>query len=175
MWAKTGFSSEEIEKIKNLNINKQQGLVDGNNIDYKIRSSKVCWLNNDEENRWIYEKILPIIQYVNYNFFRFDLNDIEPIQLTEYDQEYGGFYRKHVDSGYDKNMNRKLSFVLFLTDPGEYEGGELLLYNSSTPIKPDPISGNIVFFPSYVLHEVTPVTKGVRNTLVGWINGPRFK
>jgi predicted 2-oxoglutarate/Fe(II)-dependent dioxygenase YbiX len=174
-WAITGFTDEEIERIKNLNIEKKQASVDSDNIDHKIRNSKVRWINNDEENRWIYEKILPLIQYINGQYFRFDLNNIEPLQLTEYDQNYGGFYTKHVDHGYDKNMNRKLSFVIFLSDPSEYEGGELLLYNSTEPIKPEEKKGNVVFFPSYVLHEVTPVKSGIRNTLVGWINGPRFK
>jgi PKHD-type hydroxylase len=174
-WAITGFTDEEIEKIKNLNIEKEQASIDSNSIDHKIRNSKVRWVNNNEETAWIYEKINSLIQYVNSNYFRFDLNYIEPLQLTEYDQSYGGFYTKHVDHGYDKNTTRKLSFVMFLSDPSEYEGGELLLYNSAEPIKPDASKGRIVFFPSYVLHEVTPTTKGTRNTLVGWIHGPRFK
>jgi PKHD-type hydroxylase len=80
-----------------------------------------------------------------------------------------------VDVGYDRNMNRKLSFVLFLNDVSEYEGGKLLLYNATEPLIPEALKGTIVFFPSYVLHEVTPVTKGTRNTLVGWVSGPRFK
>jgi len=33
----------------------------------------------------------------------------------------------------------------------------------------------MIFFPSYTLHEVTPVTKGTRYTLVGWVHGPAFK
>ena len=35
--------------------------------------------------------------------------------------------------------------------------------------------GDLVVFPSYVLHEVTPVTKGERNSLVCWVTGPSFK
>jgi len=174
-WAITSFTDEEIEKIKNLNIEKEQASVDLDSVDYKVRNSKVRWIHSSDETRWIYEKLLPLIQYINGQYFHFDLNQIEPLQLTEYDQNYGGFYTKHVDHGYDKNMNRKLSFVMFLSDPSEYKGGELLLYNATEPIKPEAKKGNIVFFPSYVLHEVTPVTEGIRNTLVGWINGPRFK
>jgi PKHD-type hydroxylase len=174
-WAVSGLTEDEIQKIKNLKTDKIQASIDSDTIDRSIRNSMVSWIHSNPENMWIYEKINLLMQYVNSNYFRFDLSYIEPLQLTEYNENYSGFYSKHVDSGYDKNMNRKLSFVLFLSDPADYEGGELLLYNSATPLKPDAIKGNIVFFPSYVLHEVTPVTKGVRNTLVGWISGPRFK
>lgn len=174
-WAISDFTEEEIEKIKNLNLNKNDAAVDGGGINFEVRKSKVRWIENSQETLWIYKKIDKIIQHINYNFFRFDLNNIEPLQLTEYDCRYSGFYTKHVDAGYDKNINRKLSFVMFLNDPSEYVGGELLLYNSDTPIKPEQKKGNIIFFPSYVLHEVTPVTDGIRNTLVGWISGPRFK
>jgi PKHD-type hydroxylase len=62
-----------------------------------------------------------------------------------------------------------------LSDPEEYEGGELLLKTSAFPIKTLNKKGTIIFFPSYVLHEVTPVTKGTRKTLVGWVLGPNFK
>ena len=174
-WAVSGLTEEEIQKIKSLKTNETEASIDSNTIDHTIRNSRVSWIHNGQENMWIYEKISSLMHYINSSYFRFDLSYIEPLQLTEYDENYSGFYSKHVDSGYDKNINRKLSFVLFLSDPCEYEGGELLLYNSGTPLKPDAIKGNIVFFPSYVLHEVTPVTKGVRNTLVGWISGPRFK
>ena len=62
-----------------------------------------------------------------------------------------------------------------LSDPSEYEGGELKLYNGHEPITIKREKGLIVFFPSYTLHEVTPVTKGERYTLVGWVHGPAFK
>jgi PKHD-type hydroxylase len=70
---------------------------------------------------------------------------------------------------------RKLSFSVMLTDPEEYEGGELLLKIDSFPITPPNKKGTVIFFPSYVLHEVTPVTKGTRKTLVGWVLGPKFR
>ena len=90
--------------------------------------------------------------------------------------EKGGFYKDHVDLMYLSAAGiRKLSFSIMLTDPEEYEGGELLLKTHSLPIKTLNKKGTIIFFPSYVLHEVTPVTKGTRKTLVGWVLGPSFK
>jgi PKHD-type hydroxylase len=174
-WVKNIFSDEEIEKIKQLNIVKEDARVASDTLDPVVRRSKVRWLSNIDENKWIYDRLEAAIGYANDNYFRFDLNMLEPLQLTEYDENYTGFYNKHVDVGYDRNMNRKLSFVLFLNDVSDYEGGKLQLYNATDPLVPEASKGTIVFFPSYVLHEVTPVTKGTRNTLVGWISGPRFK
>lgn len=174
-WMQDVFTNEEVEKIKLIDTEKVDACVGNDIVQPEIRKSKVRWVHSLEQNKWIYEKLNYALHYINTNFFRFDLDRIETLQLTEYDQNYGGFYSKHVDIGYDKNTTRKLSFVMFLTDPTEYEGGELLLYNSSEAIKPDCGKGKIVFFPGYVLHEVTPVTKGTRCTLVGWVHGPRFK
>jgi len=70
---------------------------------------------------------------------------------------------------------RKLSLVLQLTDPEEYEGGDLELMTSSDPIAVLKQRGLISVFPSFVLHRVTPVTKGTRRTLVVWACGPEFK
>lgn len=71
--------------------------------------------------------------------------------------------------------NRKLSMVIQLSDPSEYEGGELLLHLGNNPTRIERKKGLAVFFPSYILHEVTPVTKGERYSLVAWVHGKPFK
>ena len=70
---------------------------------------------------------------------------------------------------------RKLSISIQLTDPTKYEGGDLNLYWSDDPVTMKNNKGSLFIFPSYMLHEVTPVTKGERNSLVCWVNGPQFK
>jgi PKHD-type hydroxylase len=65
--------------------------------------------------------------------------------------------------------------VVQLSDPSEYEGGELRLHTSQEPVIIRKEKGMVVCFPSYTLHEVTPVTRGERYTLVGWVHGPAFK
>ncbi len=80
-----------------------------------------------------------------------------------------------MDCGPGNGSPRKLSMVLQLSDPSEYEGGDLELFTSANPIITKKQKGIIHAFPSYVMHRVTPVTKGVRKTLVVWIAGPRFK
>jgi PKHD-type hydroxylase len=70
---------------------------------------------------------------------------------------------------------RKLSISIQLTNPDEYEGGELYLYQSDKGELMDKTQGTLIMFPSYVLHEVMPVTKGTRNSLVTWVTGKQFK
>jgi PKHD-type hydroxylase len=70
---------------------------------------------------------------------------------------------------------RKLSFSLLLSDDDAYEGGDLLIHIGEKPQHTKRKKGTIIFFPSYMLHEVTEVTKGTRQALVGWVTGPAFR
>jgi len=84
---------------------------------------------------------------------------------------------------------RKLSYSVNLTHPDKYEGGHFewtdpFQQNPQT-MTPDNITyraqqsareqGSIIIFPSFVYHQVTPVTRGMRQSLVGWIAGPTFR
>jgi PKHD-type hydroxylase len=71
--------------------------------------------------------------------------------------------------------SRKLSIVVQLTDPKEYKGGELQIFEGGEPVVVSKQQGMATFFPSYMLHQVTPVTKGMRHTLVMWVAGKNFK
>jgi len=74
------------------------------------------------------------------------------------------------------NFNiRKLSVSLQLNKSKDYEGGDLNLYYNNNPIKMLREQGTLIVFPSYTLHEVTPITKGERNSLVAWVSGKQFK
>ena len=72
-------------------------------------------------------------------------------------------------------MIRKLSGSIQLTDPKEYKGGELYLYDDYPGQIMKQEQGTLILFPSYTLHEVKPVTKGERNSLVFWVTGKQFK
>ena len=99
------------------------------------------------------------------------------MQLTNYDSEEQGMYGWHVDmGGHTDRPCRKLSIVLQLSDPVEYEGGVLELQPSGANIvRMRKQRGLIIAFPSWTLHQVTPVTQGSRQSLVAWITGPAFK
>ena len=70
---------------------------------------------------------------------------------------------------------RKLSMVLQLTDPSEYEGGDLQLLETEDPVTLKRDQGTVLFFPSYTPHRVTEITRGTRNSVVGWTTGKPYK
>lgn len=87
--------------------------------------------------------------------------------------EGGGQYGAHVDNAImgtgAARMRTDISFTLFLTDPVEYQGGELVIHHAgmTQSIKGKP--GDLVLYPSTSIHEVKPVTSGARIVCVGWI------
>lgn len=140
----------------------------------KIRDSHITWLYPCEELHPIYLKIANITFNLNKSYFNFDLSGFaEGFQFTNY-KAPAGKYGKHIDRGLN-TVIRKLSIVIQLTDPKKYEGGDLCLYVGDEAITVPKEQGKLVVFPSFVLHEVTPVTKGERNSLVAWLTGPQFK
>jgi PKHD-type hydroxylase len=153
----------------------------------KVRKSNVAWLND----QWIYKEIQPFIQQANTNAgWNFQWDFSESCQFTEYKK--GQFYDWHCDSwdeayNVPENINthgkiRKLSVTISLSDPKDYKGGELQFdLRNKTNGKPNVITckeilpkGSIVVFPSQVWHRVTPVTKGIRHSLVIWSLGKPF-
>jgi PKHD-type hydroxylase len=158
--------AETAAVLSNSNQNTQQSA---------IRRSTVKWIPTKTNYNWIYETLSWNVQTINKDAFNFELTHIETLQFTEYTEDQSGFYGPHLDTGETVAGYRKLSFVLQLTNPSKYEGGELVLHTSQTPTVLPKDRGKLLFFPSYILHEVKPVTKGIRHSLVGWVAGPRFK
>jgi len=141
----------------------------------KIRISEVQWIKDSSETSWLYKKILNMAKRANDAIYNFKLTHIkDSIQYTRYNQS--GKYDWHVDLGQGDAALRKLSMVVLLTDPSTFEGGvlELRLGNRivSAPLK---YQGSVVIFPSFLLHRVTPVISGTRESLVVWISGFPFQ
>jgi PKHD-type hydroxylase len=170
------FSKEECQTI--INIAKNKGLIKGKTrgLTKDVRDSKVSWLYPVDDMDWVFRRVTDITLNLNERFFKFDLFGLnEGFQFTNYEAP-SGKYGKHVDRGMNIPV-RKLSISIQLTDPEEYEGGELKLYDGDDKdaIVMDKTQGTLIIFPSYVLHEVMPVTKGTRNSLVTWVTGKQFK
>ena len=85
----------------------------------------------------------------------------------------GGEYKKHADSafmGQDPEIRTDLSITVFLSDPESYEGGELVLdFPAGSRMTLKEPKGTMVFYPSGVMHHVTPVTSGERYAFVAWV------
>jgi PKHD-type hydroxylase len=171
------FSKEECQTI--INIAKNKGLIKGTTFNddktKDVRDSKISWLYAVDDMDWVFRRVTDIVLNLNERFFKFDLFGLnEGFQFTNYESP-SGKYGKHVDRGMNIPV-RKLSISIQLTDPEEYEGGELKLYDGEEEgVLMDKTQGTLILFPSYVLHEVMPVTKGTRNSLVTWVTGKQFK
>lgn len=173
-----GFSDEDIKNIDKLIESRkvEQAFTGNSETDPKVRVSEVSWIELADDSAWLYDKLAYIANRLNGQFYRFDLYGFgEHMQYTFYKGGDNGHYTWHVDSGVLTDTPRKLSVVLQLSDPSEYEGGDLEILNGPeiTGIKKQ--KGLVTVFPSYVLHRVTPVTSGVRKTLVVWVTGPAFR
>jgi len=146
---------------------------EGGTIKLNKRRSKVFWLPKTDEFVEIYKTFQELISKCNNDFYQFRLTEmVEQIQYTVYNSSDRGYYDWHIDMGPGK-ARRKLSLVCQLSDPSEYEGGELQI-NTGNIIVTEKEKGTVIMFPSYLLHRVTPVTKGTRRSLVLWIEGPAF-
>jgi len=99
----------------------------------------------------------------------------EMTQLGRYKSTDAGYYDWHMDAGPPQNgIQRKLSCVILLNDPSEFEGGVLQFKGMEDQNVLDK-QGSIIVFPSFIEHKVTPVTKGVRYSAVTWASGPSFR
>lgn len=178
VWWEGAFTNQELDWLQQQAIKaEQRAQVGGNptgNELAQIRRSQVSWLDKTQDTAWVFEKLGHVASSLNAQYFRFDLTGFgESLQLTNYDQSENGMYGWHQD--YNAQVSRKLSLVLQLTDPAQYEGGNLQVMTGGEPQTVRKQRGLVAVFPSYVLHQVTPVTQGSRQSLVAWVSGPAFK
>ena len=143
----------------------------------QVRKSDIIWVKAEEKDSILFNEISERIRNINNYHYNFKLDYFSALQYSEYGIE--GHYGWHTDtvfSGEDesKTRQRKLSFTLQLNDPSEYEGGDFETFYNGAHQKVELQINMAVFFPSYLPHQVTPVTKGVRKSLVGWVYGPLF-
>ena len=175
----------------------------GRHKDKNKRNSENAWIDT---NHWIAGFIWHYVNKANRENFRYDLTNIdgENLQYTKYSE--GQYYNWHNDAGISNyykpqyvghsgnfdddpdnlqttdflkascELVRKLSFTLQLSDPDEYEGGNVQLIDEAGRSYIAPRQrGTIILFDSRTQHRVIKVKKGVRKSIVGWVLGPRWK
>ena len=152
-----------------------------NSQDQSSRKSQVKWIHSSDNTFDLFSHLESLIDYANKDYYNFDIiNSSEAIQYTEYNELDNGEYGWHTDAfAPSAPPYRKLSLTIQLSDPSEYEGGDLQI-NIPQPEKNvittvPKKKGEVIIFPSYMWHRVTPVTKGVRKSLVWWVGGSPFR
>jgi PKHD-type hydroxylase len=173
------FTSNELDRI--ISLGRRMGMKPGvlganNEFNADIRVSSICWIGYTPSRYWLFDKLRSCVLDQNEKFYKYDLEHINALQFTHYNSSEKGYYTKHIDPlTHTLPHNRKLSFVVQLSDPSTYEGGDLTLYPGAEGQVVPKDRGLVHFFPSHCLHEVTPVTSGERYSLVGWVHGAPLK
>jgi PKHD-type hydroxylase len=174
-----GLTKEECEKVlsfwddekavKGLTGTSSECLL--TDLPSEKRQSRIQWINYSEQSDWLFKRLCQIAQACNESRYGFQLNGfLEALQLTEYQE--GDHYDWHTDHGNEDFSVRKLSIVVQLSDPSDYDGGELQVHHLKVEEKE---KGSVILFPSYSAHKVHPVKKGKRYSLVAWITGEPFR
>ena len=189
---------ETIEKDLTDNFQEQMGdsKLMGDALNRDKRNSKNAWVPT---THWTAGFVWHYVERANRENFLYDIRNIdgESMQFTQYGE--GEFYGWHNDAGISGHYKpvsvgnhhegrtqdylneklelvRKLSFVVQLSDPDDYEGGNLqLLAEDGKSYFAPRKRGTVIVFDSRTQHRVLKVTKGLRKSLVGWVVGPRWK
>ena len=193
------FTNEELDKMceyfaasgveRGTTVGRVEGANNTTEVGQKpnedVRKSNVKFHNyGNPDTLWIFQRINWVIEQINNQFYNFDLNGYDTFQYTEYDDFEQGRYDFHQDTIMGQNLpndmieTRKLSITMLLNEPGvDFEGGDFQI-NSGQEKDAETVElkrGRMIFFPSFAIHRVAPVTKGRRKSLVVWVLGPKFR
>lgn len=155
---------------------KDAGLVRGTTA-HDIRRAEIAWLDDIPQAAWVLDGLIPLVARANRDHFGYDITDFgESPQVARYGAERQGHFDWHSDIGAGTwAAKRKLTIVVQLSDPADYDGGTLELRPDSNVTQAARARGTATVFPSFVLHRVTPVTAGTRWSLTLWSHGPAFR
>ena len=159
------FLEEEIEDIKKLGdaLLWEEGKIKDDRVDHSIRNTRIAWIHPNTDTHWLFSRAILIFK----NSMPF--NAFQSMQYTIYDSK-GSHYDWHRDiGGNDPIQKARINVaVLQLSSPSEYKGGVLQIKHEDEIIDVMKTKGMVTTFPIQLLHRVTPVTSGVRKTLIMW-------
>ncbi len=170
------FTDAEIDRLIADHASQlTEGKLAEGDTNAQIRRSQVVMLGMEQRYAWLYERLWSAAQECNRLFFCVDIAGVETnVQLARYDSANAGFYGWHTDFAGIRPL-RKISISIQLSQAEDYDGGDLELMYGTEPQKLGRTRGTLVAFPSFMLHRVTPVTRGTRWSLVAWILGARWR
>jgi PKHD-type hydroxylase len=154
-------------------------------VNQEHRRSTLRWLDPAApELAWLVARIEHKVLQANRNAFGFDVAGFPDLQFAEYHAESADHFGWHIDNCWvpdaDKRLpfTRKLSFACLLSDANTYEGGRFEAdLTGGQALRAECMTqlGDALVFPSFLRHRVTPVSRGVRYSLVTWIEGPQWR
>lgn len=165
---------ELIAQCKQVPAQKGTTFKDGEYVESSpLRNSTIRWVQGVPD---VVNTLWPFVWESNRKAYNFDIATIFDVQFTEYNADEQQFYGWHHDINFtaDTGYDRKISVIIQLSDPEDYEGGEFEFQELQAP-ETFKKRGSVLTFPSYLTHQVKPVTKGTRHSLVTWVEGPRWR
>ena len=164
------FNNNELDKIVNMEKDLEffDGQIGAEQNKPKKRITTIAWLHPNVASQWIYTRVAKL-------FTKYPVETLQSFQYSIYKE--AGHYKWHKDTGTADEMQRArvATAILQLSEPEDYMGGILevklprsLLVNDFRVIQVEKERGMVSIFPAGWKHRVTPVTKGIRKTLVMW-------
>jgi len=152
----------------------------GQTEDNQYRRSKIRFINkNDTKFGYVFDALWKTAIQANDDYFNFHISRLDYLQLAEYDAAYKGEYKEHHDVFWmndDPHYHRKLSCIVQLSDPADYDGGDLEITEAKNPLDAGARQqGTLIYFPSMLRHKANQVTRGTRYSLAAWFDGPKWR
>ena len=151
---------------------------------YKTNNRDIAYIGIDPKFKWLYDMLWPLAIEANDQLFHFDIDIVtDPIHYVIYPTPTtpqtpdGGHLGWHIDNGAHQVNKRKLAMTVQLSDPKDYDGGDFEIWfgGSSSPTVVPREKGDVIIFPTFNMHRVTPITRGERRCLVFWTGGRPFR
>jgi alkylated DNA repair dioxygenase AlkB len=164
-----GFCENIIKQYSPKEVEKEAPYIGSGQVDTNIRNVQRLML---PMNQGIGATLTSMALNLNYEYWQYAVTHSNQTEFLMYEE--GGKYEAHVDTEHKhSNTTRKLTAIAILND--DFEGGKFFLQVANEKLYPPQQKGTIIVFPSYILHGVEPVTKGIRYAVVTWLVGPYFK
>jgi PKHD-type hydroxylase len=176
------FSTKELDAMVRLGdgLAMEKAELSSGGAGYEnIRCTKVAWVPRGAETETLYRRMEEAVLHLNARFFHFDLSGLAMFQYALYGGPEGGHFDWHKDYGRDRadpgQEPRKLTLSLQLSEGSDYQGCDLQVRGGNQIDTAPRTRGTLIAFPANVLHQVTPISAGVRRALVIWAVGPEFR
>lgn len=173
------FTGEECKRIISLiaTAPAEEALLVGRNRDHSLRQAKLVWTDEVDAMGWVMDRLIELVRRSNIDRFNFDLREFaESPQVASYKASEAGHFAWHSDVGDGRvSCKRKLTLVVQLSESNAYEGGSLEIMPGAHVVAASRAQGCATIFPSFMLHQVKPVKRGVRHSLTVWAHGPEFR
>ena len=149
--------NENVRKVQEVRFSEDIVLSDGFNLNKNL--TMAC-------------------EMANKLFFNFDTsNQLSNIRMLRYEDT--GKYDWHLDIGNEETSVRKITAIVQLSGENDYEGGNFEFSMTDETGKDTAVGsrkrGSLILFPSYLGHRVSPLTSGVRSSILTWMLGNAFK